>query len=303
MVRNFSVISAVFLVILIGLLPNAMGEETRNRARGSISFQGPNGETIQGVRCGVIDSSPTLEMMEAWQAEKPLARAMALAPIDIPVVFHVIQSSSGEGSVPVSQIEDQITVLNDAYAPMAISFHLVDVTETINNQWFLDPMRYESAMKRSLAVNPANHLNIYSARIAGGVLGWAYLPYGMSESNYMQGVVLLDGALPGGYAKPFDEGDTGTHEVGHYLGLFHTFQNGCSRPGDYLPDTPFEKNPAYGCPPPGSLDTCPQAGTDPVTNFMDYVDDACMDEFTRQQGMVMRWALKRFRPGLFGNFE
>ena len=87
------------------------------------------------------------------------------------------------------------------------------------------------------------------------------------------------------------------HEVGHWLGLFHTFEGGCRPPGDDVEDTPFEGSPNYG-PAKRDRDTCPQPGTDPTTNYRDYTDDAGMWEFTVGQMARVRSLLAIYRPRL-----
>jgi len=207
----------------------------------------------------------------------------------IPVYFHVINKGLGieNGDVSDAMIQDQINVLNLAYAGTGYSFNLVAVDRTTQTTWFnaCDSSSNEQAMKTALRKGTAATLNIYSCNPAGGLLGWATFPSSYSGNPKMDGVVLLHSSLPGGSAAPYNLGDTATHEVGHWLGLYHTFQGGCSKNNDYVGDTAAERSAAYGCP--TGRDTCTGTGLDPIFNFMDYTDDACMNSFTAGQDARM----------------
>ncbi len=192
-------------------------------------------------------------------------------------------------------------MLNDAYAETGFQFTLASTTTTANNTWFTagPGTAAEAQMKSALRQGMADDLNFYTNNPGGGLLGWATFPSSYARASSNDGVVCLFSSLPGGAAAPYNLGDTGTHEVGHWLGLFHTFQGGCSRQssgGDGVSDTPAEKSPAFGCP--NGRDTCASlAGVDPITNFMDYTDDACMFQFTAGQSSRMQSQWMQYRYG------
>jgi hypothetical protein len=141
-------------------------------------------------------------------------------------------------------------------------------------------------MKKALRVGDMGTLNYYSTT-AGGYLGWAYLP-GLNDSQaYLDGIVVDWASMwkvSDQYEDRYDLGLTGVHETGHWVGLLHTFDGGCSPHGDFVADTPAMKIPTSGCPADGTKDTCTKdAGFDPIHNYMDYSYDQCYTEFTQGQ--------------------
>jgi hypothetical protein len=212
----------------------------------------------------------------------------------------VITRGSGvdKGDVTGAMIDQQMKVLNEAFAPSGFRFNLVSVDRTLNPAWFT--MMYgtvaETDAKSTLHKGGSNALNIYSAGPGAGLLGWATFPFEYAAQPTQDGVVILHSSMPGGSSAPYNLGDTATHEVGHWLGLFHTFQGGCGAKNDEVADTPPERSPAFGCP--VGRDTCngsKSSGVDPIENFMDYTDDACMYKFTLEQAARTQsmWAAYR----------
>lgn len=281
-------------------MEQGLGQEQRS-AQGSANAQGPQ------LVCGTRDlDEPTASAVEEYTRrilEKTPSGFLTSSRV-IPVYVHVIHRSNGSGGgVTSQQISSQLNVLNNAWAGSSFSFTLAGVTHTNNDAWYTagPGTTAERQMKSALRVGGSNTLNIYTNNMGGGLLGWATFPSGYASKPLMDGVVILYSSLPGGSAAPYNQGDTGTHEVGHWMGLYHTFQGGCANPkkngsGDFVADTPAEKSPAFGCP--VGRDSCTGSrfpGLDPIENFMDYTDDACMNTFSAGQfeRMDAQWTAYR----------
>lgn len=260
------------------------------------------------------DLRPNMDKVES-QVQSFVARRKASgakgmpSTVVVPVVFHVLHNTPSE-NISEAQILSQLDILNEDFrrlnedqddtwpqaADTQIEFCLAvrdpdgnpteGIVRTATGVTMFGPndaMKY-SSQGGSDAWPASDYLNFWICDLGPGLLGYAQFPGGAPESD---GVVCNYRALGnvGTATFPFNLGRTATHEVGHYLGLYHTWGDGGCEVDDLVSDTPNDDGPNYGCDvgSPSCL-----SGTDAmVQNFMDYSDDACMNLFTAGQATRM----------------
>jgi PKD repeat protein len=276
-------------------------------------------------------SARQLEQTWALQSQQvPPTRSIR----KIPVVVHLIQSSQIE-RISDARVQSQIDVLNEDYrrlnadttnipaifqgvaADTEIEFCLATIdpngcpttgiNRIISPAYAMHNDNQETQLKALIQWNPRMYLNMWVPEDIVGLLGYATFPSSLNFSPQLDGVVINGGFFGRGFGTPpssFALGRTTTHEVGHWLGLFHTFQGGCAGTtatncttgGDGICDTPPSANSNFGCP--GSQNTCTETPTDlpdQTTNYMDYGDDPCLNLFTQGQQARMFFYLDNLR--------
>lgn len=251
--------------------------------------------------------------------------------ITIPVVFHVVHRNAQE-NISEAQILSQIDVLNEDFrklnpnfasstpavfqgvsADYEIEFCLATrdpngnptngitrTSTTVNGFSIDDGDRVKFTAQGGRDAWPSSkYLNVWVCNFSTNLLGYATFPGGPANRD---GVVLLYtsvGRTPANpFNNPYNRGRTGTHEVGHWLNLFHIWgdDDGACNGSDQVADTPNQADENFGCPTHPSP-SCSNGG-DMFMNYMDYMDDACASMFTNGQKTRSR-AL--FNPGGFRN--
>tara|TARA_B110000090_G_C13381618_1_gene446046 strand:- start:397 stop:2520 length:2124 start_codon:yes stop_codon:yes gene_type:complete len=242
----------------------------------------------------------------------------------IPIVFHIIHENGLE-NISETQIQDQLRILNEDFqrnnidtsdtdpyfksraSGMNIEFKLAKrdpkgrctIGITRHKSWLTDEYEYD-AVKSIVSWDSKRYLNvwivnsIHNPREQGTILGYSTLPWRSSHS--LDGVVIRSdfcGSI--GTANQKSKGRTLTHEVGHWLGLYHPFQgqtgvffpnDACNSMNDFVDDTPPALEPNYGCTEANSCNTDNPDEKDNIHNFMDYTNENCQNMFT--QGQVNR---------------
>lgn len=279
--------------------------------------------------------------MQAAQYKNGIAtqKSGQRAIITIPVVVHVMHNDEAVGTganISDTQIFSQIEVLNDDYN--ALNADLADVpahfSGIVGNAEIefclaqLDPEgnpttgiervsmgasgTWSDNLKPGTIWDNSKYLNLWVAELSGGTLGYATFP---GTSPTADGVVVdyrYFGKTPANpFSSDFDLGRTATHEIGHWLGLDHSFQSGCAgltaadcgSQGDRICDTPPTANANYGCNLSVNRNTCTETPDQPDMwmNYMDYMDDACLFMFTQEQVSEMRAVLNTSRSGILNS--
>ncbi|KAK7214647.1 hypothetical protein V2G26_002650 [Clonostachys chloroleuca] len=280
--------------------------------------------SVNDPRCGTPAPSESLRAMAREMRAKEQLQVHQVRDIDttiIPTVVHVVYANQTEqgGYIPKSQIDAQIDVLNKAWTPHGFSFDLINTTYTENATWTRVNFDRWPDMKFALRQGGYGTLNLYTVLLTDGfgLLGIGTPPsdYEEGSDNFkLDGVVIQANTLPGGIGPSFvpfpdryTEGDLANHEVGHWMGLMHTYIESGDYPlscangdNDFVDDTPVhmlfitENGPDLNCPP--GRDTCPDLpGLDPTDNFMSSAWQSCWNKFTPGQGLRTRnmWATYR----------
>ena len=271
-----------------------------------------------------------------YQKTRTAAVRSAKEIITIPVVVHILYNTP-EQNISDAQVLSQIEVLNedfrlrnedtteipdyfkDVAADVGVEFCLavrdpdgnitsgITRTQTDEEEFFTNSDMKYSSQGGVDAWNTYEYLNIWVCNLANDILGFAQFPgAGKKETD---GVVIGNkffGKL-GPVVAPYDNGRTTTHEVGHWLGMYHTFDGGCAgttsadclSKGDKVCDTPPTADSHLNCP--GETNSCnetPVDLNDMTMNFMEYVDDTCMHLFTEGQKVRMLNMIETIRPNL-----
>jgi hypothetical protein len=226
--------------------------------------------------------------------------------IEVPTYVTIVQREE-DGMPPISDdlVSAQLDVLNRAYgstpgSPVKWVFALKNLARVKSSESMCD-QKVEARIKKESRKGGAGSLNLYFADLSEcGLLGLASFPWHAQAkaADNADGVVIHFATMPGGSYPAYNMGFTCVHEVGHWFGLYHVWQNGCEGGGDSVDDTPATSMPTEGCPSKAAAaSACGGSGEALVGNPMDYTDDACMQTFTVGQHRRMEAMYEMYRGG------
>jgi len=267
-----------------------------------IQAYGPDENTI--ITAAVTNSEG--EILSSWNSEDYILQQEVTSSASVFYIFDTGEGVTDVGNIPDDELMSAIDRLNDNMQLSQLSFSIDTINRVHNNDWAIGmdigAQTYESVP--ALSIEPTEILNIfsiigYSHNLALGGVG--IFPWYLDtwDSVYYRATIksfyYTDQALAESRSHVFD------HEVGHALGLLHTFNYGCgsSQHGDYVDDTPMHAGANWGCA--EGTDSCPNdPGLDPVDNLMNYVysTECPMSPFTPGQGIRAIWAIDTWVPTL-----
>jgi hypothetical protein len=303
------VISGLMLLLSpFGSISTSLAQQERLREQREQEVDSANDrvqEPVDGSPCGIapVDEKRKQEIVESLERFKQDNVWLFSSPgsIEIKVYFHVIRDNNGNGDVSDATLDQQITILNNSFngntggANTPFRFVKACVNRVSNTTWYnmSNPgSQQETAAKNALHRGGATDLNFYTINDASSA--WARFPWEYEAFPALDGIVVPHTLMPGGGRQHFDLGDIAVHEVGHWLGLWHTFQGGCSATNDQVADTPAHTDVVATCQ--TGLDTCTtRAGLDPIDNFMSNASDTCKMRFTAGQSSRMDTTYSQYR--------
>ncbi|MCG2612136.1 zinc-dependent metalloprotease [Flavobacterium sp. SM15] len=253
------------------------------------------------------------------------------ASYTVPVVVYVVHDGTAATNISDTQVNSQLTALNQYFSNTGIKFclatragsgtqvpmnsggvqstpgiiHIQNSTLT-NHETATEQAQLMATAHSSITKEKFLRIWVVNTIDGGlpGVLGYAWFPGAQTHD----GIVIRANVFGNGSANllpSFDQGKTLVHEVGHYLGLYHTFEAGCSastgdcsQDGDKVCDTPKASAPNYHCE--TGTNSCPEfpAVVDDISNYMDYGDNYCADHFSAGQIQRMQSLVSLYRSEL-----